>query len=230
MRKGFEGIWIPASVWEDDRLSATEKILLAEINSFTRRGAAFYKTNGTIAVELKVSMSTVKRAIAVLTDCGYLERAGFDGRKRTLTVKVDLAARPKRASSKTKVNQQPAQKEPAGSPKRAHSKTDRKTDSKTLTTTIGRWPWPNHAGPWLAWIEYKRDEHRFRYKSEHSAQAAIDQLLTLSDHDPERATAIIKQSIANGWKGFFPLDRKQKTATTSQDRDKFEKFIRTGTM
>lgn len=229
MSRKFEGFWIPAAVWEDERLSATEKILAAEVASFTRRGAEFYKTNETIAQQLKVSTSTIKRAIATLTETGYIERGPFDGRKRTLRSQIDLSARPKSTTSKIKTNQLPVQNEPAARPKRAHSKTTRKTKSKTITKVEGQWPWAGSEATWLAWIEYKTKEHRFAYKSEISAQAAIDQLLTLSNHDETTAKAIIKQSIANGWKGFFPIKRTQAVPTT-EDAAKFANYIRTGNL
>ena len=232
MSRKFEGFWIPAAVWEDERLSATEKILAAEVASFTRRGADFYKTKETIAEQLKVSPSTIKRAVAHLTEIGYIERGPFDGRKRMLRCQLDLPAGPKSTGSQTKVNRQPAQIDPAGGAKRPHSKTERRTKSKTITKAAGRWPWPESAEVWMAWLEYKRTEHRFSYKTDISAQAAIDQLLTLSNHDPEQARAIIKQSIANGWKGFFPLKRGSQPARvpTEQDAAKFADYIRTGNL
>lgn len=61
---------------------------------------------------------------------------------------------------------------------------------------------------WEIWKDYKKIEHRFNYKSQISEQAALNKLDTLSGHNETTALAIIKNAIANGWKGFFPLGGK----------------------
>ncbi len=55
------------------------------------------------------------------------------------------------------------------------------------------------------WIEYKRIDHNFKYKSVISLQAALKKLSELSKGSEEKAIAIMSQSIENGWKGFFEL-------------------------
>lgn len=58
---------------------------------------------------------------------------------------------------------------------------------------------------WDLWKEYKKLEHRFQYKSSITEQAALARLVELSDGNEATAIAIVKQSIGNGWKGFFEL-------------------------
>lgn len=55
------------------------------------------------------------------------------------------------------------------------------------------------------WIDYKKKQHNFSYKSEASFKAFINNLRKLSNDDASLAAAIIDQSIANGWKGIFTL-------------------------
>lgn len=57
---------------------------------------------------------------------------------------------------------------------------------------------------WELWKEYKRKEHRFRYKSEISEQASLKKLSEISNSEDE-AIDIIHESISNGWKGLFKL-------------------------
>jgi len=59
---------------------------------------------------------------------------------------------------------------------------------------------------WNLWKQYKRQEFRFKYKSEISEQAALKHLSNLAQSEHE-AIEIIEQSFANGWKGFFKLNR-----------------------
>jgi len=44
----FLGIWIPAEVWLDQRLTMTEKAFMAEVESFSKNGKTFHKSNDTI--------------------------------------------------------------------------------------------------------------------------------------------------------------------------------------
>lgn len=60
---------------------------------------------------------------------------------------------------------------------------------------------------WQYWKDYKKEEHKFRYKSEKSEQASLIQLNNMAKGDEETAIEIIRQSIANGWKGFFELKK-----------------------
>ena len=41
----FKGIWIPADIWLSKELKPIDKMLLADIDSFTGNGKAFYKSN-----------------------------------------------------------------------------------------------------------------------------------------------------------------------------------------
>lgn len=84
----FKGVWIPAEVWLDERLTLVEKALLAEIDSFTGAGKTFHKANDTIQIEYGVSRPTASKAIKKLEALGYIE-SRFDGRVRHLTAQAD---------------------------------------------------------------------------------------------------------------------------------------------
>jgi hypothetical protein len=58
---------------------------------------------------------------------------------------------------------------------------------------------------WEHWLEYKKEQFNFTYKSAITLQATLNQLSKLSDGKENIAIEIIKQSIFNGWKGFFQL-------------------------
>ena len=58
---------------------------------------------------------------------------------------------------------------------------------------------------WDMWKQYKKDEHKFNYKSIISEQAALKSLSEHSHQDEQTAIKIIMQSIENGWKGFFKI-------------------------
>jgi uncharacterized protein YdaU (DUF1376 family) len=58
---------------------------------------------------------------------------------------------------------------------------------------------------WQWWRKYKREQFGFKYKSQVTEQAAVNDLVKIAKGDEVMAIEIIRQSIANGWKGFFPL-------------------------
>ncbi len=58
---------------------------------------------------------------------------------------------------------------------------------------------------WENWKEYKLQTFRFRYATDMSQQAAINELVDLSEGDEETAKKIINQSMSNQWMGLFKL-------------------------
>jgi len=88
MQREFKGVWIPKEVWLNKELSLTEKALLAEIDSFTGEGKAFYKSNDTIQEEYKVSRPTISKSLKKLEGMGFI-KIEFDGRRRKVTYQAD---------------------------------------------------------------------------------------------------------------------------------------------
>lgn len=69
---------------------------------------------------------------------------------------------------------------------------------------------------WSLWKEYRKDQHNFKYKSSSTEQAALTSLTNITQ-DEQTAIQVIKQSIANGWKGFFELKNKNNGRQKEQD-------------
>jgi hypothetical protein len=67
---------------------------------------------------------------------------------------------------------------------------------------------------WGIWLEYKKEQYNFTYKSVAMKQAALNDLVKLSKGLEENAIKIIEQSLAKGWKGFFEL-KTESNATTN---------------
>lgn len=62
---------------------------------------------------------------------------------------------------------------------------------------------------WQLWKAYKSKEFGFKYKSVESEQASLVELSNLSKENETTAIAIMNQSMAKGWKGFFELKNGQ---------------------
>jgi hypothetical protein len=58
---------------------------------------------------------------------------------------------------------------------------------------------------WTMWKDFKKKQFKFTYATPHSEQAALKDLVKLSNGDEQIALQIIEQSLAKGWKGFFAL-------------------------
>jgi hypothetical protein len=72
---------------------------------------------------------------------------------------------------------------------------------------------------WQDWILYKKSEFGFKYKSHISQQRAISELHKLSGGEYYKAKKIVERSMANGWKGFFALDRQALTKKIEANED-----------
>jgi hypothetical protein len=71
---------------------------------------------------------------------------------------------------------------------------------------------------WGLWKQYKKDEHRFRYKTAVTEQAALKKIGELSNNDEFTAIKIIEESIANGYKGLFAIKNQNNGTNQSNGR------------
>lgn len=82
--RAFRGVWIPAEVYLDERLSALEKIILVEIDSLSPDDGSCFASNEYLSAFCQCSTRKVSDAITKLISLGYVEQVSFDGRKRVL--------------------------------------------------------------------------------------------------------------------------------------------------
>ena len=111
------------------------------------------------------------------------------------------------------------------------SKVKSKIKPKTAREIIHPWQHPDFPKHWEMYLEYRKREHGFEFKTELSEQAALNKLAELSDGHLRVAVKIINQTFANGWKGFFKLDsdgkRNSKIGTEQKldDNARFKKML-----
>ena len=80
---------------------------------------------------------------------------------------------------------------------------------------------------WNLWKDYKSKQFKFNYKTVQSEQAAFDDLVRLSEKNCENAIEIIKQSMANGWKGLFELKISQNKPLSRRIDNKYQNELET---
>lgn len=102
-KREFKGIWFPAEVWLDERLTALEKMILMEIDSLDNEDNC-YASNEHLAKFCQCSQSKVSSAISKLKKLGYVRVKSFDGRKRILESCLTVSVR--QANKKEKSAQQ----------------------------------------------------------------------------------------------------------------------------
>lgn len=71
---------------------------------------------------------------------------------------------------------------------------------------------------WSLWLDFKKEQFNFTYKSNISIQAALNELVRLSNGKEDIAVKIIEQSIAKGWQGFFQIKNESNATTNNNSR------------
>ena len=71
-------------------------------------------------------------------------------------------------------------------------------------------PWDSQqfAEKWQLWKNYKKQEHKFGFKSAVSEQMALKKLTEVSSGQEHRAIELIETAISNGWKGIHQVTQK----------------------
>lgn len=88
--RDFKGVWIPKEVWLHGRLSAVDKIIFTEIWSLDG-GEGCYASNEYLADFCRISLATLKRALAHLEELELIQKAGYRGRCRVWTTRLKMS-------------------------------------------------------------------------------------------------------------------------------------------
>ena len=189
----FLGIWIPAEVWLDQRLTMTEKAFMAEVESFSKNGKTFHKSNDTIRQQYGITPKTVQRIIKKLVELELLE-CYFNGRVRHLSL-----------GSMGKMTSLHGKNDESASSKFPHTNTVERTTYNTSKKEVV-YPFTENEflEMWQTWLQERRDR-RYKSYTDNGEQAALHNLKKMSNDDYRTAIAIIQQSIAQGWQGLFEL-------------------------
>jgi len=98
LTREFKGLWIPAAIIERTDLTAVEKLLWADIDSFTGQNSTWFKSRETTAQEFGCGERTISRGLNKLQQLGLIRMCNNDGRRRdyvsTLTGQYDHSASP----------------------------------------------------------------------------------------------------------------------------------------
>lgn len=203
----FLGIWIPAEVWLDQRLTMTEKAFLAEVESFSKNGKTFHKSNDTIRQQYGITPKTVQRIIKKLVQLELLE-CYFNGRVRHLSL-----------GSMGKMSSLHGKNVESASSKFPHTNTvERTTKNTSKKEVVYPFTETEFLETWKAWLQERRDR-RYKSYTDNGEQAALHNLKKMANDDHRIAIAIIQQSIAQGWQGLFELKGAKSGKRPELDRE-----------
>ena len=73
-KRRFRGVWIPAKLYEASDLTWTQKLLLVEIDSFSKNNLDCFVSNEHLAEHLQISESGVEKALRQLVQMGWVTR------------------------------------------------------------------------------------------------------------------------------------------------------------
>lgn len=129
----FRGLWIPVEVLQDPRLNLTEKVLWADINSYTSPTMSYFKSRERIAEDFGVSERSITRAIKTLIATGWIAVIANDGRKRHFH-----AVQPRQCVSADATEWHGREDKVAPEPRQIvpHSNTVREQVSKTTESSV----------------------------------------------------------------------------------------------
>ena len=89
MKRNFKGVWIPSELYLDTSITWTQKIILIEVDSFSKNGLECFVSNEHLAKLIGISESGIEKSIRILCESGMLKRVVIKkagGSHRTLKV------------------------------------------------------------------------------------------------------------------------------------------------
>ena len=194
MAKEFSGVLIPKAIYQNDKLTPTDKLILSDIYNLCAEGGDYFKTNETIAKEVNISVPSVSRTIKKLINLNYI-KCEYNGRSRLI----------KMISTLIKLIKQPNQNDKAAISKRLDSIHSSKHIKKHISID---YPFNSKEflDMWAIWLDERKQQKRKKYTAR-GEQAALHNLQKISNNNEKQAIKIIQQSITQGWQGLFALKR-----------------------
>jgi DNA-binding MarR family transcriptional regulator len=229
---------IPIEIWNLSELHPNERVLLAEVASFDEQEKECFAGNEYFASLLNVSEATARGYISNLIARGFLIREGSRYNRR-LRKSAQTNAQ-NSANECVKSRKRVRKSTQTSAQNSAHTNISTNTSTNTFTksappSVVLPFESDEFRDAWNEWKEYKRTDHRFKYKTAQSEQRALMKLQN-EYTDQNEAIDAIHRAIANGWKGLVFKQSKNGRANRPGARDlensvnqqKLAEFARTG--
>lgn len=233
--RGFKGIWVPKEIWLDDRLTALEKVIFAEIDSLDNDfGCAV--SNAKLAGFCGCTERKITQAISKLKGFGLIEEVSFDGRQRILKscMHYFVEADPNKSTGQTRTKQQcrVEQNNEADQNKitslplnnkiynKISYKISNKKESKegdTFDSIICAYS--DNAELQTALIEFiKMRKLKKNPVTNYGLKKLLNKLSRMTTDDAVKI-AIVDQSTCKGWSGFFEIKEDELKTSRPETED-----------
>lgn len=222
---------IPARFIIAKDISSTQKLLLGLISSLSNLKGYCFASNEYLAQLLDSSKITISHAISDLEAKGYIGRIIYRNDKQQVEQRILTIVLDKFTDIPLSENDYPLPLKKDIPPSenykdniKNNNKVNNNINNKDLVFLSEEWK-----ELWEGWIEYKKEEHRDKFKSKNTEQVALNHLVKISYSNIDIAKEIVNYSIANKYKGLFEL--KQKLNTKPNDKltqftDYFSNMVR----
>jgi hypothetical protein len=77
---GFQGVWIPATLWKNKELSLTEKCLIVEIDNLAKNEAPCFASSEYLASFMNMEPGSIRNMLSDLAQRGHVIQLGSNGR------------------------------------------------------------------------------------------------------------------------------------------------------
>lgn len=224
-----KGVWIPIGLYSRNDLSVLEMILLTEIDSLDNSEKGCFASNIHFSKLLKLSEGRTANMISDLKKREFIYYTFFDGRNRGLRVSDEIKASlncESRVHENVKQDnknvkqvheyvKQDNESVKAGSQNREHINTFNDSLKSSLTKNKGNdfvvpYEFVEFTEIWNTWSKYRKEEHKFSYKSASTELISFNYLVEISKGNVETAIKCINSAIAGGYKKPFPLKEEKK--------------------
>ena len=199
--RDFKGVWIPKSVWLDERLNALDKVILTEIDSLDNGERGCFASNKHIADFCQCSETKVSTAISKLVKLGYLYVQKFDGRQRELKSRLSNFERQDIKNCKADIKNL----KESNTDNNTSNNTDRKKkESKSFDNIIESYTSDEKTrellGEWLKVRKAKRAA-----MTDRAIQLNISKLESLARQSKMSVNKYLEEVICRGWAAFYEI-------------------------
>lgn len=183
----------------------------------------YYRTNAQLAEAFRTDERTVRRIVSGFVAGGVLT-AYQDGKMRILHAKhpdewkedSKVPGQQSPRTSKSAMEDSKVREGGQQSPKREDSKVpqieklnreeNRELNREGASLVL---PWESDAFrmAWDEWVEYKKAQFKFKYKTVKSEQIALHKLHRDTHGDERNAIEAIVAAIASGYRGIYPSNK-----------------------
>lgn len=206
--RDFKGVWIPKSVWLDERLTALDKVILVEIDSLDNGERGCFASNKHIADFCQCSETKVSKSISDLIKYGYLYVQKFDGRQREL--KSSLTEIAKLPCKKNKAETQKVQQ--SNTSNNTVNKTNKKKESKNsfndiildYAKTLDYEIRAEVTDLLIEWLKVRKAKRAAL--TDRAIQINIDKLDKLAAQSGMSVPVYLQEVICRGWAAFYPIN------------------------